>query len=241
MANISKITLPNNNQYDIKDNIARTEVDKIKTDLTPLVKGYFDIVDCKPETIKTWIQSNYVLHKWVLATLHPTNASTDGVITSTGDISIIFCLNHVNYGAGIMIFDYYEHKGFATFRLSGNNFVIDYPYDKIDQLSTNLTTFEDFKNKVTITPGLDYNSQFYRIGKVASITMQTTHGEYSDNDLLFTLPSGYRPGNSTKIVGSINRSPCIITLESSGECRIYDTIPASSSRVYFMVTYLIGN
>ena len=37
MADISKITLPNNNQYDIKDNIAREQIENLQMDLTPTV------------------------------------------------------------------------------------------------------------------------------------------------------------------------------------------------------------
>lgn len=79
-----------------------------------------------------------------------------------------------------------------------------------------------------------------KVGNILVIDFMSANRTHAEDELLFTLSSGYRPAAGTKTVGSISTTPVIINVAADGKCTIYLINGATSSaRLYFHIVIAI--
>ena len=98
----------------------------------------------------------------------------------------------------------------------------------------------DFQSKVTFNETIGSWNSFKKCGNIIAITFQGENKGHSANDLLFTLPSEYRP---SKLVGTIFATDGTygkIALDTDGTCKVASIVSSSQSgRIMFNLTYFI--
>ena len=110
--------------------------------------------------------------------------------------------------------------------------------NKIEEELEYLDTSEDFASKVTFNE--NYGSiSFKKTGNLVSISYQGESKAHAVNDLIFTLPEGYRPKTTIYIPIIINTIAYgIVDITTSGTCNIRQLTQATSGgRVFFNVTF----
>ena len=101
-------------------------------------------------------------------------------------------------------------------------------------------SIEDFTDKVTSKPDL-YNGKFFRVGNIASISYQGKSASHTHQQVLFTLPEGYRPPYLEYISAVKSGSAMVIRINNTtGEAVIWmdPSTLSTEGRIYFSHTYI---
>ena len=108
---------------------------------------------------------------------------------------------------------------------------------------------EDFGSLVTFDSGTPANYQFYKIGNLVIINYQSAAKSWVKNDIVFTLPPGYRPVNHSIVVpfnGQAEQSNVNYTvfgismISTDGKCTIINTNNSTSGqRIGINATFVI--
>lgn len=80
---------------------------------------------------------------------------------------------------------------------------------------------------------------FSQIGKNAFLDFRTTGRVHSENDLLLTLPSGYRPASSIDVPAYINGGMGVVRINSNGQVTVLvlSSSYTTNARVYAYASY----
>lgn len=104
----------------------------------------------------------------------------------------------------------------------------------------NIPVAVDFTSDVTFVGTIGGGTHFWKQGNVAYLNYQGATGTHAQNDLLFTLPAGYRPIVGINPVFIINdKAYGILALAGgTGECRIsFISNSTIDGRIYFSIAY----
>lgn len=104
-----------------------------------------------------------------------------------------------------------------------------------------ISNVENFQNKVNFNETIGEYNNFTKSGKVVTICYQGENKIHNTNDLLFTLPVGYRPSKvcptSFSGYGNVYGN---IWVYQNGECKIGNINSSSiSARISFSIAYMV--
>ena len=121
---------------------------------------------------------------------------------------------------------------------------VDYDGSVVPSGWSEVTLYEDFKNKVTFDSGNPPNAQFFKIGRLIVITYQSANKVWNTNDVIFTLPDGYRPKNNQIAVQFTGQEHTSTTrgtglINTDGKLTIINNLSQTSQRILFNVTFVI--
>lgn len=122
----------------------------------------------------------------------------------------------------------------------GINVIAEPIGDALSELKSGLI-YENFTSKVTANETFN-TLTFERIGNVVTFSIMGQNNKTrAENQLICTIPEGYRPKKNYKYVGTIGTSvPCVYDLETNGKFTIYAAASYPSQRVYVSGSYVIG-
>lgn len=98
------------------------------------------------------------------------------------------------------------------------------------------TTVVSFGTNVTVSETANYKS-FQKIGNTVIFSFQGENKARSEGQLIFTIPSGYRPITNYYLVGILGTVPCVFQLKTDGTCIIYTAASYPTARAYLNASY----
>ena len=115
---------------------------------------------------------------------------------------------------------------------------IDKEADAINALNSQLSNTNANDCATVVNSGDAFAAR--KVGNMLIIDFMGANRTHTEDELLFTLSSGYRPVARTKAVGSISTTPVVIDIAEDGKCTIYLINGATSSaRLYFHIVIAI--
>lgn len=114
--------------------------------------------------------------------------------------------------------------------------------DAIDEVVSDMTTKTDITSSVQFTEDITgTNTRVYAKNGIVFIFYQGESKTHSANDLLFTLPSGYRPSDLIYNDMVINNTGYgNVSIKTNGECLIAQVANGlTAGRVYFSMSFPI--
>ena len=99
------------------------------------------------------------------------------------------------------------------------------------------TTAESFGSRVTANENANYKS-FQKIGNCVVFAFQGETKARSESQLIFTIPSGFRPVANYYLNGFLGTVPCVFQLQTNGTCIIYTAASYPTARVYLNASYV---
>lgn len=99
---------------------------------------------------------------------------------------------------------------------------------------------EDFASKVTFYVSVT-NVQFYRLGNICVISYQSVSQQHSKGEVLFTLPSGYRPSKQVYAACTVyGTSFGVVQILPNGDCQLNEiSNDPATGRIYCNISYFI--
>lgn len=107
----------------------------------------------------------------------------------------------------------------------------------------NTSPITDFTSQITFDGSIGGDTHFYKKDKVIYLNYQGTTGTHATDDVLFTLPSEYRPTASLSVPFILNNSAFgVVNINySTGICKInFLSNSSANGRIYFNVAYPIS-
>ena len=78
---------------------------------------------------------------------------------------------------------------------------------------------------------------FSRVGKMVTIGITTVSRAHSENDVISTIETGFRPNVAINVIGTIGNTPCVIRFAVDGTVSIWLLSAQTSGRVYATATF----
>ena len=109
---------------------------------------------------------------------------------------------------------------------------IDKEADAINALNSQMANTNANDCATVVNSGDSFAAR--KVGNLLIIDFMGANRTHTEDELLFTLNSGYRPAARCKLIGSISTIPVVMDIASDGKCTIYLINGATSSaRLYF--------
>ena len=158
------------------------------------------------------------------------NPTTTFTINTAGWVTISFSKEDSSAltPSNVAGFNYQLEKGSVATTYS--------PYQNLDGQE-----IEDFKSRVTFNMDATSAATFYKIGKMVIINYQGIVRNWAANDLLFTIPAGYRPITNVFPIYSVwsNAYGQLALYSEDGRCIINNiSTSGANGRVCFQTAYL---
>ena len=117
-----------------------------------------------------------------------------------------------------------------------SNTVLNANWDKVDNgygtLNSQMANTNANDCATVVNSGDSFAAR--KVGNLLIIDFMGANRTHTEDELLFTLNSGYRPAARCKLIGSISTTPVVMDIASDGKCTIYLINGATSSaRLYF--------